>query len=216
MFETFNTPAMYVAIQVVLSLYVSGCTTGIVMDSGHQDIYTVPTYEGYALSHAIFHLDLASQVLADHLCYSFTIMAEWKIVNNIKEKLCYVVLGSEQEMATGDGQVIQCPEVLFQTSFLGIPETAFNLIMKLCGYLQGPVCQHSAVCGTNMYPGIADRKRDHILASITVKIRILGPSKGEYPSGLAPSWPPCPPSSRCESTRGVVSRAPPSSTVNEC
>lgn len=34
MFETFNTPAMYVAIQAVLSLYASGRTTGIVLDSG--------------------------------------------------------------------------------------------------------------------------------------------------------------------------------------
>merc|ERR1712130_800053 len=33
MFETFNMPAMYVAIQAVLSLYASGRTTGIVMDS---------------------------------------------------------------------------------------------------------------------------------------------------------------------------------------
>lgn len=34
MFETFNVPAMYVAIQAVLSLYASGRTTGIVVDSG--------------------------------------------------------------------------------------------------------------------------------------------------------------------------------------
>merc|ERR1711962_789172 len=34
MFETFNMPAMYVAIQAVLSLYASGRTTGIVMDAG--------------------------------------------------------------------------------------------------------------------------------------------------------------------------------------
>jgi len=33
MFETFNSPAMYVAIQAVLSLYASGRTTGIVLDS---------------------------------------------------------------------------------------------------------------------------------------------------------------------------------------
>lgn len=36
MFETFNVPAMYVAIQAVLSLYASGRTTGIVLDSGAQ------------------------------------------------------------------------------------------------------------------------------------------------------------------------------------
>ncbi len=34
MFETFNTPAFYVAIQAVLSLDASGRTTGIVLDAG--------------------------------------------------------------------------------------------------------------------------------------------------------------------------------------
>jgi hypothetical protein len=34
MFEAFNTPAFYVGIQAVLSLYSSGRTTGIVFDAG--------------------------------------------------------------------------------------------------------------------------------------------------------------------------------------
>ncbi|MFX1260157.1 MAG: actin, cytoplasmic 2, partial [Promethearchaeota archaeon] len=53
MFETFNTPALYVAMQAVLSLYASGRTTGCVIDIGDGVSHVVPIFEGFALSHAI-------------------------------------------------------------------------------------------------------------------------------------------------------------------
>jgi len=111
LFETFNVPAMYVAIQAVMSLYASGRTTGVVMDSGDGVSHTVPIYEGYAIPHAILRIDLAGRDLTHFMGrllmdrgHTLASSAEREIVRDIKEKLCHVALDYEAQLEEAEGR----------------------------------------------------------------------------------------------------------------
>ena len=216
MFETFNTPAMYLAVQAVLGLYNSGRTTGIVLDSGYNVSHSVPVYEGYALPHAILRLDLAGLDLTIHLRemlrehgFSFITNAEYESVRDIKEKLCYVALDIQQELSSEgktyelpDGQVItignkrvQCPEALFQPSLMGmeyggIHEIIYNSITKCDSDIRMDMYANIVLSGgSTMYPGIADRLSKEVtaLAPPTMKTKIIAPPDRKYSAWIGGS-----------------------------
>jgi len=145
-FETFNVPALYVQAQAILSLYASGRTTGVVLDSGDGVTNAVPVYEGFALPHAMQRIDVAGRDVTEYLQlllrksgYTFHTSAELEIVKSIKETRCHVAFNIEKaEKAFSsddetvpcklpDGTVIQigaekfrAPEVLFNPELIGL------------------------------------------------------------------------------------------------
>ncbi|CAJ0830263.1 3608_t:CDS:10 [Entrophospora sp. SA101] len=191
-FETFNVPAFYVAIQAVLALYAGGRTTGIVLDSGDSVTHAVPIYECYALRHGIIRLDFAGHDLTNYLMtifmergYSFSTTAERELVNDVKEKLCHVSLDFEHDMLDSvplersyelpDGQIItignerfRTPEALFQPSLLGnlatgIHETIHDSIAKCDVDIRKNLYGNIILAGgSTMYSGISDRMHKEI------------------------------------------------------
>lgn len=189
MIETFNTPAMYLSTQPVLSLYSSGRTTGFVLNSGVSSSHAVPVYEGYSLPHAILTLNLAGQNLSEYLMHILGERDRSYIhdlknkVDAVKEKVCYVALDYDAEMEKKvektyqlpDGRVItvaqecfRCPEPLFQPHLLnidsvGIHEICNNSIRKCDEDIHKDLYGNIVLSGGNtLFPGFAERMTKEI------------------------------------------------------
>ena len=215
MFETFEVPAYYLSIQAVLSLYSSGRTTGLVLDAGDGVTHTVPIYEGYALPHAIERNNLAGRDLTEYMRkllnevgLNFSSSAEAETVRDVKEKLCYVALDYEAEVAAynnstqnnkiyelPDGQTItvgsqrfRCPEALFKPMLIGkempgFHEISYQSILKCDVDIRKDLYSNIVMSGgTTMYPGIPERLSKEItaLAPSTMKIKVVAPAERKF------------------------------------
>ena len=186
MFEKFNTPALYVAIQAILSLYASGRTTGLAIDSGDGASHVVPIFEGYAKPDAIERIDLSGRDITLYLKriltergYNLSTGAELEIVRDIKEKLCYVAYDFDTDInydmsstsyLLPDGKKItignarfRAPEILFQPTFLskeihGLHETSHHSILKSDMDIRKDLYSNIVLSGGScLFPGLDQR-----------------------------------------------------------
>jgi actin-related protein len=144
MFETFNTPAMYVANAAVLPMYAAGISTGVAVVLGDCSFIT-PVEDCYVKDHAQTRWPLGGQKLTEHFerlltergYYPTDEQRRSRAMENWKEQLCYVALDYEEErkkplsqlektLELPDGKVItvgserfRCTEALFEPSVLG-------------------------------------------------------------------------------------------------
>ncbi|XP_063424582.1 actin-like [Mytilus trossulus] len=210
-FESFNFPAMYVKAKGVLSLYSSSCITGIALDICDGTSYSTPAYEGYALRHAVKRSPVSGGDITGCLerslndrGYSFTSLADIKIIRYIKENMCYVASDYKKEMERfsteassleknfelPDGQIvnigseqIRCVETFFQPlimgmQFQGLHETINDSILKCDVELHKDLYENIVLCGeSSRTPGITGRMQSEInkLAPLVKKINVKTP-----------------------------------------
>ena len=118
MFETFRVPKLYVGMQALLAAYFADAMTGLIVDMGDGVCHAVPIYQGYVLNHAIQRTNVGGRDVTNYLArllmhyrgISLTTTAEKEIVRDIKEKLCYVSLDPEAELAAITGETERVKE----------------------------------------------------------------------------------------------------------
>jgi len=195
MFETYGFNGVHCSIQAVLTLYAQGLLTGVVVDSGDGVTHIVPVYEGFALPQSIRRLDVAGRHLTEYMIkllllrgYTFNRTADFEVVREIKEKVCYVGydLALEKKLALEtttvvqsftlpDGRVLkvgperfEAPEALFNPRVIdveskGLAELVFDCIQSSDMNVRPELYKHIVLSGgSTMYPGLPSRLEKEI------------------------------------------------------
>ena len=157
MFENFNAPSLYLAYSIDLSFYSSGKESGLFIDLGGNSTQISAFLNDLPIPCKFERLYYGGNAITDYLCNIFhqNVKKYYNdknkiIVENIKEKACYVALNYEEEKVEPyhydlldntdliiEKERIQAPEVLFKPSLItkediGLHQ-ACNKIIENCG-----------------------------------------------------------------------------------
>ena len=151
MFETFNVHGLYISKTAPLSLYASGKSTGLSVESGDTITQFVPVFDGHMYSNSSIIMNLGGRDITDNLVdilyyddgdYLTPSPIKREIAKEIKEKICYVALDFEHEkykyqdinyeMPDGTeikvkAQRYKAPEILFHPEMYRKEVVSFNI-----------------------------------------------------------------------------------------
>ncbi|MFO8017971.1 MAG: zinc ribbon domain-containing protein [Promethearchaeia archaeon] len=195
LFETHSVKSLVMVPSPLLSMFSIGLTTGLVVESGDGVTWTVPIIDGQIMEQATQRLYLAG-IDVNHNFKSLLMReginldasALEQIIQEIKEKNCYMVLDPDNpnetrdalEYSMPDGSIIQipnhilyeAPEVLFQPGMLGYnmknitQATIYSLQMMEKTYW-GDLLSHIVLSGGNLsYSGFTERFKQELKKSL--------------------------------------------------
>ena len=207
MFETINTPAMYISNKQTLSLYSAGITTGLVVDSGFNSTYTVPIHKGHVLDNSVLRSCVGGAQVTSYLTDLLTMKYSTRSykedrskIENEKLQLAYVRNGSRR--VTDFLTTIQitnvhsvCVEPIFQPSLInsagkGIHKIINNSILKSDPCIHMHLYSNIVLAGGNtMFSGLAERlhtELSHLAPHITC-INIVATPDRKYSAWIGGS-----------------------------
>lgn len=155
MFEKLKVKSLAIFNTAVLSLFSTGRTRGLVVESGEGITQAVPVFEGYAIPHAIFKMEVAGQDITAKVQemmkrdFSEEQAGSLRVMQALKEKVCQVSTDynsamkgddradeEQKSFELPDGTIIKvkkeirtgAPEVLF-----GAGDPSLPSMQKICG-----------------------------------------------------------------------------------
>ena len=152
LFENLGVPAIFFASQPILSLFSTSVTTGIILESGEGVSQSCVVFEGYSIPFSYERYNYGGRDVTDYLKnmlkrrgYNFYNSTEIKLVNDIKEKMCYLETNKRAELPkkvlnkkliqyylpdgnniTIDDEITLAPEILFNPEYIGKEYLSFT------------------------------------------------------------------------------------------
>nr|XP_004570802.2 actin-related protein 3B isoform X4 [Maylandia zebra] len=183
MFETFNIPGLYIAVQAVLALAASWTSrqvgqrtlTGIVIDSGDGVTHAIPVAEGYVIGSCIKHIPIAGrditffiqQLLRDR---EVGIPPEQSLetAKAVKERYCYICPDIVKEFTKYDSDPGKW--IKQYRGVNAISKTAFHIDVGYERFLGPEIFFHPEFANPDFMQPISDVV-DEVIQSCPIDVR---------------------------------------------